>query len=91
MQFYTLNMFMHVYNKRGRDFLHEQFYFKFFTDLILYGDFYIEGNTDVLYIMFYFTFFYLIAGQERKRCKKKKKKKWDRILLGVRVRVRVMG
>ena len=53
MQFYTLNMFMHVYNKRGRDFLHEQFYFKFFTDLILYGDFYKEGNTDVLYIMFY--------------------------------------
>ena len=55
MQFYTLNIFMHVYNKRGRDFLHEQFYFKFFTDSILYGDFYIEGNTDVLYIMFYFA------------------------------------
>ena len=65
MQFYTLNMFMHVYNKRGRDFLHEQFYFKFFTDLILYGDFYIEGNTDVLYIMFYFTF--LVDKKKKKK------------------------
>ena len=48
-------MFMHVYNKRGRDFLHEQFYFKFFYRFNSNGDFYIEGNTDVLYIMFYFT------------------------------------
>ena len=42
--------------------------FKFFTDLILYGDFYIEGNTDVLYIMFYFTFIKkCLRGEKREK------------------------
>ena len=54
MQFYTLNMFMHVYNKRGRDFLHEQFYFKFLL-ILFHMEIFIQRNTNVLCIMFYFT------------------------------------
>ena len=57
MQFYTLNMFMHVYNKRGRDFLHEQFYFKFYTDFISYGDFYIGEYQCIVYnVLFCFLY-----------------------------------